>query len=86
MMFKDLLSLKNESKKESRHFISSEEVRFITYATVLGPAVLPMGKGDQLAPVISHALCMLSTPLAVRSGHISHSLKFIPVSLYPSSR
>lgn len=66
----------------------SEEVRFITYATVLGPAVLPVGagRGHQLAPVISHALCMLSTLLTVRSGHISHSLKFIPISLYPSSR
>ena len=42
MMFKDLLSLVEEW---SMHFMLSEEVRFITYAAVLGPAVLPMGGG-----------------------------------------
>ena len=84
MMFKDLLSLVEEW---SRHFMFSEEVRFITHAAVLRPTVSPMGGGTNWwVPVISHALCMLSTLLTVRSGQISHSLKFIPVSLYPSSR
>lgn len=51
----------------------------------LGPA-LSSQERRRWAPAISHALCMPGALLTARLSVISHSLKFIHISLCPRSR